>query len=118
MMPGAGDRHGPVPGYRVMGSPRNGLPEVGGYRFRKQEDWDPYKGNHLDPSVVRPEGRQLPPSRARSRAEKFAEYCEARDVMFTLAEAAELVGIAVATAEKYECAWRAARAGASAGDDR
>lgn len=110
MMPGAVERHGPVPGYRT-GSPRNGLPEsLGrGYRFKKQPDWDPFNGVHRDSSVVTAEPRQVAPARLRSRAEKLAEYSEARDAGFTVAEASAYAGVATSTGEKYESGYRAAR---------
>jgi hypothetical protein len=122
--PGTGQHHGPVPGYR-MGSPRNGMPETlgGGYRFRGVENWDPYQGNHLDPSVVKedkepedePEKRQAPEARGRSRAEKLAEFCEARDAGFSVEDAAEYAGIALNTGRKYETERRAARTAVPSG---
>jgi hypothetical protein len=83
------------------------MPETlgSGYRFKGMPDWNPAGGVHLDASVVKEEPRQAPEAAARSRAEKLADYTEARDEGFTLAEAAELVGIAEST--DYQAAARA-----------
>lgn len=110
MIPGNGERRGPIPGYRPVGSPRNGLPEgaSGGYRRMGDPNWDPWNGSHHDPSIVTTEPRRKAPAAAsRPRSVKLAEYCEARDAEMTQAEAAEYAGVAVSTAEKYERDWRA-----------
>jgi hypothetical protein len=118
MIPGNGQQHGPIPGYRPVGSARNGLPEgtSRGYRRLGDPNWDPWNGSHHDPSVVsKAPRRPVPPSAARSRSVKLSEYCGYRDEGWTMAEAAELTGIAESTAEKYERGYRAAKAAASPG---
>jgi hypothetical protein len=91
---------------------RNGVP-TGGYRRFGVPGWDPARGVHLDPSVVQRAPVTMPAKRAAAAARR-AEYFEARDLQFTRAEAAELVGIGRDAAKKYEQAYLERRAAGGA----
>jgi hypothetical protein len=103
-----------------MGSPRNGLTvSATPYEYRGKRGWNPAAGIHLDPSVVKEdkeaaareaeqERRRAPEAASRPKAEKYSEFCEARDAGWGLEDASEYAGIAVNTGRKYERERRAA----------
>jgi hypothetical protein len=79
---------------------------TGGYRRFGVEDWDPFKGVHIDPAAVMP---SVPAARRTpgDRPARLAAYSEARGRGLSKAEAAVVAGIALGTADRYEREYKA-----------
>lgn len=111
MMPGAAERHGPVPGYRPEGSSRNGLSLEGKpYRFKGQADWDPWNGVHRNPAeVLATDGTvtekfaERNAAQVERKAERIAKFQQIReeDPTLTLGEIAARMRLSYKTVQGY-----------------
>lgn len=105
-----------LPGSRPNGSSRNGMPDFAGYKFRKTEGWDPYRGVHLNEAEVMTveataaaAGDQMAKARlalaARRRAERRGRVAECARLLesgLTVAEAAAELGVTLSTVYDYQ----------------